>query len=1053
MRNSNTSLDGRRAKHWLFRWGITALALVCFAAAAYPIDPLRIFSRYMRERWGIEKGFPGGSVSAIAQTRDGYLWIGTEKGLVRFDGQNFRLFPQAIPGPSPIGAVEGLQGDAEGNLWILLANAKILRYHEGKLELGREETEFAVTSISRGKNDTVLFASLALGVLTFRNGRFESISSPSGELPKWEANAPDRINDSNLPSSASNLASPCRGCSHAFSGTNSAITSMAETADGKVWLGTRDMGLFFMMQGRTFAAGKGWHNAKITALLSGGNDELWIGTNQGMLKWNGVEPSVAGVPSALRHVPILAMIRDRDSNIWVGTAQGLARVTGDQLSVVATAGPATALFEDRERNLWVGGPRGIERLRSTTFATYLGDWQPETSGPVYIDQEGRAWFASARGGLDWLQGEKYGHVADHRLAQDVTYSIAGNSKELWIGRQQSGLTRLTYTRGAPTIRNYAEADGLAQNSVYAVYQSRDGTVWAGTLTGGVSRFDGRRFMNYTTANGLASNTVTAILETRDGSIWFGTANGLNSLSSGRWRTYTTKDGLPSDDVNCLFEDSSGALWAGTSDGLAFFSSGHVQVPSNLPVLLRGKIFGMAEDKLGWFWIATADHVLRAERDKIASGTLGVSDLREYGAEDGLRSTEGIKRSRSVVADPSGRIWFSLSRGLSVVEPSRVADTSAPAIPQIEALSADGSPIDLQDPVHIPPSPKRITFTFTGLSLAVPERVRFRYFLETFDRGWSEPVLTREAVYTNLAAGSYRFRLLASNREGQWNGPEGALRFVIEPRFWETWWFRATCVPLVLLLAWCAHRYRLYQLTRQFNIRFEERVSERTRIARDLHDTLLQSFHGLLLRFQAVSNLLPARPQEAKQRLDDAIDQAAQAITEGRDAVQGLRASATAPNDLALALSALGRELVSGETSQNSPEFQVEVEGAPRELHAMLRDEVYRIAGEALRNAFRHAQARRIELEIHYDEHQLRLRIRDDGKGMETQMVDGVGRPGHWGLRGMRERAKVIGGNLELWSELECGTEVELIIPASTAYAAATPRRRYWFSSKRAAMHE
>ena len=208
----------------------------------------------------------------------------------------------------------------------------------------------------------------------------------------------------------------------------------------------------------------------------------------------------------------------------------------------------------------------------------------------------------------------------------------------------------------------------------------------------------------------------------------------------------------------------------------------------------------------------------------------------------------------------------------------------------------------------------------------------------------------------------------------------------------------------------------------------------------------------MLRFQAVSNLLPARPQEAKERLDDAIDQAAQAITEGRDAVQGLRASATAPNDLALALSALGRELGSGEISQDSPEFQVELEGAPRELHAILRDEVYRIAGEALRNAFRHAQARRIELEIHYDEHQLRLRIRDDGKGMETQMVD-VGRPGHWGLRGMRERAKVIGGNLELWSEFESGTEVELTIPASTAYVAGSPRRRSWFSSKRAAMHE
>src|SRR6516162_3664681 len=193
LRNLNISLDGRLRKHWLFGWGITALAFVYFAATAYSTDPLRMISQSLREKWGIERGFPGGSVSAIAQTADGYLWIGTEGGLVRFDGLNFRLFRHALPGPSPFGAVEGLQADAEGNLWILLENAKILRYHEGKFELAREETEFAVTAISRRQNDAVLFASPALGVLTFQNGRFEFVSSASGQLPKWEANAPEKL--------------------------------------------------------------------------------------------------------------------------------------------------------------------------------------------------------------------------------------------------------------------------------------------------------------------------------------------------------------------------------------------------------------------------------------------------------------------------------------------------------------------------------------------------------------------------------------------------------------------------------------------------------------------------------------------------------------------------------------------------------------------------------------------------------------------------------------------------------------------------------------------
>jgi signal transduction histidine kinase len=407
----------------------------------------------------------------------------------------------------------------------------------------------------------------------------------------------------------------------------------------------------------------------------------------------------------------------------------------------------------------------------------------------------------------------------------------------------------------------------------------------------------------------------------------------------------------------------------------------------------------------------------------------------------------MKRSRSVVSDSVGRIWFSLSNGLSVVDPSRVAVGSAPAIAHIEALSVDGSPLTVHDMVRIPASPRRITFTYTGLSLATPERVRFRYFLENFDRNWSEPVATREAVYTNLGAGSYRFRVQASNGDGLWNGSDTSLHFEIEPLFWQTTWFRIAFVALILLLIWGVHRYRLYLLTRQFNVRLEERVNERTRIARDLHDTLLQSFHGLLLRFQTASELFPNRPSEAKQTLDSAIDQAAQAITEGRDAVQGLRSSTVVTNDIALAINTLGEALATGEANPNAALFDVGVEGTPRALHPILRDEVYRIVGEALRNAFRHAEAGRIEAEIRYDERQFRLRVRDDGKGIDSELLNDNERPGHYGLQGMRERAKLLGGKLTVWSEVDTGTEVELSIPAANAYASADGRRRSWFAEK------
>jgi signal transduction histidine kinase len=383
--------------------------------------------------------------------------------------------------------------------------------------------------------------------------------------------------------------------------------------------------------------------------------------------------------------------------------------------------------------------------------------------------------------------------------------------------------------------------------------------------------------------------------------------------------------------------------------------------------------------------------------------------------------------------------------LSVVNPSQIDDNSVPALPHIEAITADNNTANLAASVRIPPSPRRITFEYTGLSLAMPARVRFRYFLEGFDSSWSQPVAAREAVYTNLGAGSYRFRLVASNSEGLWNGPEAALGFEVEPTLSETWWFRSAMLLCVGLVALAAYLIRMGQLTRLLNARFEERLAERVRVARELHDTLLQSFQGLLLRFQTAYALFDTRPADAREVLESSIDQTAQAITEGRKAVQGLRASTVESNDLAKAITTLGEQLAAEASSATSVGLQVEVEGTPRNLHPIVRDEIYRIVSEALRNAFRHAEAQQIEVEFRYDERELRLRVRDDGKGIDATFLTAEGRTGHFGLHGMRERAKLMGGKLTVWTAAESGTEIELILPAARAYAASP--RRSWFAEK------
>jgi ligand-binding sensor domain-containing protein/signal transduction histidine kinase len=1014
LRNSNTSLDGKAEQRWPLRWLLAGLMAACLVETISAVDPNRAMSQYIRDQWGAEKGFPGGPVYAITQTADGYLWIGAEKGLVRFDGLNFRLFQHANTPSLPAGPVLGLAADAEGNLWIRMRSPSMLRYRAGKFEnvLSQlERTEPGITAMVRGFNGEVLFSALVNGTLRYSGGKLLTLA-PMSELP------------------------------------NFLVISMAETPNGDIWMGTRDAGLFRLSRGRISAITNGLPDRKINCLLPDGDQGLWVGTDNGVVRWNGTELTEVGVPSALNHTQALAMIKDRDSNVWIGVAsRGLLRLNASGIASLGERGhragrSVTALFEDREGNIWVGSAQGIERLRDSVFTTYsTSEGLPsENIGPVYADSKGRAWFAPADGGLCWLEGGKIGRVMVAGLGSDVVYSIAGGKDELWVGKQRGGLTRLTSNGNSFTAKTYTETEGLAQNSVYAVYQSRDGTVWAGTLSGGVSRLSGGKFTTYSTANGLASNTVAAILEGSDGTMWFATPNGLSALSNDRWQIYKAADGLPSENVNCLLEDSTGALWIGTADGLAYLSSGRVHRLPAAPASLQEQILGLADDGNGSLWIATSNHVLLVSRDKLVGGKLSDANEREFELADGLHGVEGVKRHRSVVTDSLGRIWFSLNRGLSVADPARLTTTSDQAIVHIQTISADGNLIDPAGPVHISAARQRITFSFAGLSLAIPERVKFRYQLDGFDQGWSEPSTTREAVYTNLSPGSYRFRVMASNADGLWNSAEAVIGFRIEPMFWQTWWFRLSGALACGLAILAIYRLRLRQLTRQMNLRFEERLAERTRIAQELHDTLLQGFLSASMQLHVAVDRLPA-DSPARPLFSRVLQLIGQVIEEGRNAIRGIRYSDANLLDLEQAFSRIRQEL----DVQDQISFRVIVEGRPRALHPILRNEAYWIGREALVNAFRHSNARRIEVELEYAASQLRILIRDDGCGIDPQVLRS-GRDGHWGLSGMRERAERIGARFNVRSRAVAGTEVELSVPDHIAFVSQPIARPLgWFA--------
>ena len=416
--------------------------------------------------------------------------------------------------------------------------------------------------------------------------------------------------------------------------------------------------------------------------------------------------------------------------------------------------------------------------------------------------------------------------------------------------------------------------------------------------------------------------------------------------------------------------------------------------------------------------------------------------RLYDRLDGAQPNAPYFNSAAYSED--GRVWFANGQVVQMVDPSTLPRKALPAPTYIESVIVDRREFTKRGDLELAPRPRDVQIDYTSPTFAIPQKVRFRYRLDSYDSDWHDAGMRRQAFYTDLPPGHYTFRVVAANSDGVWNETPTTLEFSIAPAYYQTNWFRALCAMLLLLLAWAGYQVRIRRLHRQFEMTLDARVAERTRIARDLHDTLLQSFHGLLLRFQTAFNLLPDRPAESKQVLASAIDQAAEAITEGRDAVQGLRTSATETNDLAESIRALGEELAN--ESSDGASLRVEVQGTPRALHPIVRDEVFRIAGEALRNAFRHAAAKQIEVELRYDERQLRVRVRDDGKGIDPEVLRAEGREGHFGLRGMRERAKLAGGKLTVWSGLDTGTEVELSIPAPHAYSSSSPSRS-WLAQK------
>jgi signal transduction histidine kinase len=748
-------------------------------------------------------------------------------------------------------------------------------------------------------------------------------------------------------------------------------------------------------------------------LLRDRDGGLWIGTvERGLIHVHQGRTDVFTKSDGLSGDVILSLFEDREGNVWVASTGGLDRFRELPVATVSvkqglSSDATQSVLAATDGSVWVGSHKGLTRWkngRATIFGTASGlpDGAPES---LFQDNGGRIW-ASTRHGLAYFKDGRF--VAVNVVPGGEVHFITGDKAgNLWLAEHQSLLHLL---EGRLVERIPWSELGRPQTAAILLSDHEQGGVWLGFWVGGGLWYykDRQLQSSYAAADGLGDGGVTDLQLDRDGALWAATElGGLSRIKDGRIATLTNRNGLPCDAVHWAIEDDDRSLWLYTSCGLVRITRTELDA-----------------------WIA--DPKVRIQTTV-------------WDAADGvrIRSSTASAYGPRVAKSTDGKLWFVTGEGIQVVDPHHLAFNKVQPPVRIEQIIADhktywqnlaGAAVsNLRLPARI----RDLQIDYTALSLVAPEKNHFKYMLEGQDQDWKEVVTDRQAQYTNLPPRHYRFRVIASNNSGVWNEQGDTLEFWVAPAYYQTNWFRVLCAVCFLALLWAAYQLRVRQLQHQFAMTLDSRVGERTRIARDLHDTLLQSFHGILLHLQIVSNELPGGT--TKERLEGVIDQAEQAIVEGRDAVEGLRTSTVERNDLALAIRTLGEELAA--SNSRRPDFTVQVEGAPRNLHPILRDEVYRIVGEAMRNAFRHAAAQRIEVEIRYDEQQLRLRIRDNGKGIAPKLISDDAHEGHFGLRGMRERAKLIGGKLTVWSELDSGTEVELSIPAARVYLAAVERRR------------
>jgi ligand-binding sensor domain-containing protein/signal transduction histidine kinase len=942
--------------------------------------------------WSSENGLPQNSVHGILQTRDGYLWVATEGGVARFDGNQFAVFDQESEPAFTSNDTCCLAEDRSGALWIGSSDG-LLRYAAGAFHryatadglpspviVGLASTDdgllLVLTSGGLAKYDGQKFTALPLSATALGVGLNNSV---------WLATATGLFSYNQMRSVPVPTlpAKPIEG--------------LGSLRDGSHWVRTRTAFLLWDRSGlRTWRTGRELPGTRVQSFLEDSRGTLWVGTDQGLVTLPSASPPEKGTRENLPASGPISILPD------LGATSILA------------------LFEDREHNLWVGTDTdGLHMLKRERFRTL-----PSLSGSaittVMQTFDGTVWLGTKEDGLlRYEHGQTRSLSTKDGLTSDFILALAADRDgSLWIGTPDG----LDHLRGNK-IDSFTSADGLPDDFVRSLFVDTDGSLWVGTRRGLAHRQNGH-FVILSHADGLKSDLIGAMLRSSSNSndLWVGTLDGLARVRGGQLTIFTKTQGLSGDAITSLFEDANHTLWVGTKDGGLSRSSANGFSPVNAHGLPR-EIDAILEDANGYLWLTSSRGIVRVLASELmACGEAASCDphIAAYGSADGIPSEDlSLGGHPGAWRTADGHLWFGTNKGVAIVDPSELRGNQTPPPVVIERFTVDDTEFKVSATERtIPPGHVRYAFEYAGLDYGSPSRVRYRYILEGFDKQWTQAGSRRNAYYTNLPPRHYRFRVQAANEDGIWNETGAEVSFVIKPPFYRTLWFSGLILLLLIGAIFAVYRLRV----RAIHSRFDAILAERTRIAREIHDTLAQDFVGVSVQLELTAHLLAhSQVNEASEQVDRTRSLVQQGLADARRSIWDLR-SADTQATLPMRLTQL--------VEKNSTEHlktEVDIGGIYRTLAPSLENEVFRITQEAITNVVRHARATRLTLDLRYHPNDLTLTISDNGIGFQATDTTLAGK-GHFGLQGMRERAKQINGTLSVNSSSEIGTTVTLGVP-------------------------